>query len=156
MALQSLMFTLALALWFQENVPPVALLASDCLNASEKKRLSAEDKIDGRVKVYRDISERFHETVESDVGKQSFNEASSLVRCWMDVVASSLKDIETNINRKKKSGALINYEIQLRKSIVDMGDARLKVPYQQQGDFESWLTQAKAAHTKFVDILFQR
>jgi hypothetical protein len=154
--LHSLLCVLALAIWFQGNVPPAALINSDCLNAVEKKQLSAEEKVDGRVKVYRSMSERLHLSIESAVAKQRFDEVPALIRCWRELLTVSLKDIEANINRNKKSGALINYEIQVRKSIVDMNDAQLKAPYSQQSDFEAWISQAKAAHGRFVDILFQR
>ncbi len=154
--LHSSLCALILAIWFQGNVPPAALINSDCLNAVEKKQLSAEGKVDGRVKVYRSISERLHLAIESAVAKQKFDEVPALIRCWRELLTVSLKDIEANINRNNKSGALINYEIQVRKSIVDMDDARLKAPYSQQNDFEAWISQAKATHGRFVDILFQR
>lgn len=151
----SLMCMLALTLWFQGSAGS-SLATSGCLNAVEQKRLSAEEKIDGRVNVYRRISERLHLSIESTVAKQNFDDVPALVRCWRELLTVSLKDIEANINRKKKSGALINYEIQVRKSIVDMDDVRLKVPSPQESDFEAWISQAKAAHGRFVDILFQR
>jgi hypothetical protein len=154
--LQFFMCALSLAICFQGSVPRVALINSDCLNAVEKKQLSAEEKVDGRVKVYRGISERLHLSITSAIAKQRFDEVPALIRCWRELLTVSLKDIEANISRNKKSGALINYEIQVRKSIVDMDDARLKAPYAQQSDFEAWISQAQAAHGRFVDILFQR
>jgi hypothetical protein len=156
MVLQFIVFAFSLTLWLQGTAAPAPLSDSDCLIAMEKQRLSAEQKIDGRVKVYRDISERLRRDLVALAAKQSFEEAPTVLHCWMELITVSVKDIEANINRKKKSGALINYEIQLRKSIVDMSDARLKAPYQQQDNFESWLSQANVAHEKFVDILFQR
>jgi hypothetical protein len=153
---QYFLCSLALSLWLQGNVPPAAMTNSNCFNAIEIKQLSAQDKIDGRVKVYRGISERIHKALQSAVSMRNDAEIAPLIRCWKELLAASLKDIEAYINRKKKSGALIDYEIQLRKSIVDMGNSRLKVPYEQQSDFESWLAQAKIAHDRFVDILFQR
>ncbi|MBZ5495168.1 MAG: hypothetical protein LAP85_02105 [Acidobacteriia bacterium] len=156
MMLQSLIFVFTMAIWFQGGIPPPQASSAECVTAVEKKQLAAEEKIDGRIKIYRQISERLHQAVQSDVAKKDFNEVPALVRCWKEQLTSSLKDIETNINRKKKSGALINYEIQLRKSIVDMSDARLRAPLQQQSEFESWLAEANRIREKFVDILFQR
>lgn len=156
MMLQSFMFVCTLAFWLQGSIPPAPAAAADCVTALEKKRLSGEVKIDDRTKIYREISERLHQAVQSAVAKQSFSEVPLLIGCWKEHLAASLKDIEANINRKKKSGALINYEIQLRKSIVDMTANRLKAPYEQHSDFESWLAQANTVHEKFVDILFQR
>jgi hypothetical protein len=145
-----------LASWFQAASAPGQGSATECLTAAEKKRLSEEGKVDGRIKVYRDVSERFHQAVIGAVAKRNLDDLPVLVACWRDLLAMSSKDIEANINRKKKSGALINYEIQLRKSIVDMNDARLKAPVEKQEDFDSWLSQAKTVREKFVDILFQR
>ena len=147
---------LALSFWFQVNLPTAALTNSDCLTEKEKKALFQESGIDGRVKAYRRISERIHLAIEDAAEKQKFDGITPLVACWKELLTSSLKDIEANINRKKKSGALIDYEIQLRKSIVDMKDVRLRMPYPQQDDLEAWITQADAAHKKTVDILFQR
>ena len=154
--LHSVLCALALAIGFQGSVPPAALLNSDCLNAVEKRRLSEEEKVDGRVKIYRSISERIHVSIESAVTKQKFDGVPALIRCWKELLTVSLKDIDANINHNKKSGALIDYEIQVRKSIVDMVDAQLRAPYSQQSDFEAWIAQAKATHGRFVDILFQR
>ncbi len=148
------MLTLALA--SQGNIAAGSLTSSDCLIAAEQKRLSGEGKIDGRVKVYRSVSERYRQSIESAVAKQNFEAVPGLIRCWRELLTASLRDIEANINRKKKSGALIDYEIQLRKSILDMDDVRMKVPYAQLSDFEAWVSQAKATHERFVDILFQR
>ncbi len=154
------MTCLAVLLWaalipgLQVAVPPSQ--AGECINAAEKKRLSEQEKIDGRIKVYRAISERYHQAVLGAVANKSFADIPALVACWKEQLNISLKDIEDNINRKKKSGALIDYEIQLRKSIVDITDARLKANLEQQNDFEAWLAQANNIHQKFVDILFQR
>ncbi len=152
----SLACALALTLWLQGYTPPSTFTGSDCLTEKEKKDFSGQSKVDGRVKVYRRISERLHLAIEAEASKQKWDGIPPLVGCWKELLTVSLRDIEANINRKKKSGALIEYEIQLRKSIVDMKDVRLKMPYPQQDDLEAWLSQADAAHKRTVDILFQR
>jgi hypothetical protein len=129
---------------------------SSCLTVSETKRLAGQEKIDGRIKIYKDVSERFHRAVMDAVSRKSFDGIPSILSCWKSHLSVSLKDIEANINRKKKSGALIDYEIHLRKSIIDMSDARLRTTVEKQTDFESWIAQADAARQRFVDILFQR
>jgi len=156
MVLQSCIFVLTVAFWFQGNVPPSTVAIADCLTAVEKQRLSKERNIEGRIKIYREVSVRLYKAVEGAVAKTNFDVVPDLLGCWKDHLTGSLKDIEANINRKKKSGALIDYEIQVRKSITDINDARLKAPVQQQSDFQSWLAQASMVHQKFVDILFQR
>lgn len=156
MALQSVLAAIAIATWLQGSSLPALAPAGNCLTPLEEKQLSSETKIEARIKTYRLISERIHQAVEGAVARQSFNEVPSLLRCWKDHLTKSLKDIEAKVNRKKKSGALIDYEIQLRKSMVDITDARLKAPYTEQEEFESWMAQATLVHEKFVDILFQR
>jgi hypothetical protein len=152
----SLACVLALMICLQAYTPPSTFTGSDCLTDKERKDLSGQSNVDGRVKVYRRISERLHLAIEADAKKQTYDGISTLVNCWKELLTVSLRDIEANINRKKKSGALIDYEIQLRKSIVDMKDVRLKMPYPQQDDLEAWMAQAEAARKKTVDILFQR
>ena len=156
MMLPSLLITLAMALGMQGNTVPSPLTSSDCLSSADKARLAAESRVDGRIKIYRDVSERFHQAVNGAVSKQNFEGLEDKTRCWRELLTASLKDVEANVNRKKKSGALINYEIQLRKSIVDMNSSRLKAPSASLEHFESWLTLAKSVRERFVDILFQR
>jgi hypothetical protein len=153
---QPFMLILTLGSWLQGTNPPLAASSAGCMTAVEERRLSAEGKIDNRIKIYRQISIRLHKAVETAVSQKNFNEIPALLGCWKECLTASLKDIEPNVSRKKKSGALKDYEIQVRKSILRMGDARLKAPYEQQEDFESWIDQATMVREKFVDILFQR
>lgn len=148
------LITFALGLCLQGSA--AGLKGTDCMLAAEQKRLSTTEKIDGRINVYRDVSTRLNQATMAAVRKQDYEESRSRIQCWADLLTASLKDIEANINRKKKSGALIRYEIQLRKSIVDVTDMRMKAPYEQQAAFETWLKQAETTREKFVDILFQR
>jgi hypothetical protein len=156
MMFHCLLFIAALTPWVQARVPAAAATPAACLTSTEKSRLASEVKIDRRIRMYREISERLHKMVENRIKQQAIDEVIDLLSCWKQHLAESLKDIEGNVNRKKKSGALIDYEIQLRKSILDMGNARLKAPYPQQAAFESWIGEAGMVRKKFVDILFQR
>ncbi len=154
--LRAIILILSVGLRLQGNPTPTQVPVPDCLTPVEKKQLATEEKIDKRIKIYRQISSRLHQTVETALTKKSFEEIPALLECWKDHLSASLKDVEAKVNRKKKSGALIDYEIEVRKSILDMTDARLKAPYQQQNAFDSWLEQANMVHERFVDILFQR
>ena len=156
MMLQSCLVLLALALGSQGSLPPSPSPPAGCLTDLDKKRLSAEAGIEKRIRICKEISDRFHKAVEQAEKKQMPEGVSDLLACWRDHLAASLKDIETNINRKKKSGALKDFEIQLRKSIRDMENARLKAPYQESSHYDNWLDQANMVRKKFVDILFQR
>jgi hypothetical protein len=154
--LQTILLTLTLNAGFQSSIPPAQATGTDCLLAAEKKRMSEQDKIDGRIKVYRDISERYHKAILAAVAKRNFDNIETALDCWKDQLGTSMKDIDANINRKKKSAALISYEIQLRHSIVDIEDARLKATLEKQALFESWITVAQKIRDRFIDILFQR
>ena len=92
MMLQTLVFICAFALWCQGSLPSSPAAAADCVTALEKKRLAAETNIDGRVKIYREISERLHQTVQTAVARQGFDELPPLVGCWQEQLAASLKD----------------------------------------------------------------
>jgi len=122
----------------------------------ESKQLSATENIVGRIKIYRQISDRLRRAVELTISRQDFDAIPAMLHCWKDRLTVSLKDIEAKVNRKKKSGALIDYEIELRKSIFYVNDVKLKAPYTEQSDFDSWISQAELVHQRFVDILFQR
>ena len=156
MTIYSIAWVILLAFRMQGIVLPPSLTSSDCITVAEQRRLTAEQKIENRIKRYREISERLHKAVETAAQKQKFEEVPGLLKCWIEVLAVSLKDVEENINRKKKSGALIDYEIAIRKSILDMEDVQIKAPYSQQADFDAWIAQATTTRKKFVDILFQR
>jgi hypothetical protein len=145
-----------LGIWIQEIPPLNSLSESGCIATGEEVRLSAEGKIDKRIKMYREISERLHKAVEDAIKKQNPDQVSELLSCWGELLEVSLKDIDANIDRKKKSGALKDYEIHLRKSILDMGDTRLRAEYEQQGLFRDWLAKANYVHEEFIDIMFQR
>ncbi len=142
--------------WFQETFPQTLPYMQDCLTVGETLRLSKEGKIDKRTKMYREISERLHKAVEDAVKKKNFDQIAKLLSCWEEHLAASLRDIDANIDRKKRSGALKDYEIHLRKSILSIGDSRLRAEYEHQGLFRAWLAQANLVHEKFIDILFQR
>jgi hypothetical protein len=152
------LFALSAAFAFgaQAGMPPQGAPTGECVNAAETKRLAGQSGIDGRIKAYRDISERYHKAVVSAVAGKRFAEIPPLIACWTERIEVSRKDIEDNVNRKKKSGALIDYEIQLRRSVVDLNSARIKAPHDMQEQFESWIAQAIQTRQKFVDILFQR
>ena len=150
------MVLFALALVTQANLSQSPIAPSECLPDLDKQRLSAEASIEKRIKIRREISDRLHKAVEQAQKKQQAESVAALLACWSDHLAASLSDVESFINRKKRSGALKDFEIQLRKSIRAMEDSRLKAPYQESAHYDAWLDEAKKVREKFVDILFQR
>ncbi len=156
MILHSIVFLLSLAIWFQGVAAPSSVATADCLTAVEKNRLSREQNINSRIKIYREVSERLHKAMLGTVATQDTSSVPPLLNCWREHLTASLKDIEASIDRKKRSGALIDFEIQLRKSIGDVNDARLRAPVEQNSEYQDWLGEANRVREQFVDIIFQR
>jgi hypothetical protein len=134
------------ALWLRQNI----------LTPLEKSQLEAEDKIENRIRTYGLASARLHKLIEGAVLREDSQKLAENFECWSDLLAGSLRDIEKYVERKKKSKALIRYEIQLRKSISDITELKIKVTLEEQKAFDAWLEQAEEIRRKFVDILFQR
>jgi hypothetical protein len=156
MILQSCLLLLALALDSQGGLSPASIPPANCLSDLDKTKLTTETGIEKRIKICKDISERFHKAVEQAEKKQPAEGVPDLLACWSDLLAASMKDVEANINRKKRSGALKDFEIQIRKSIRDMQDSKLRAPFEESKNYDAWLEQANLVRKKFVDILFLR
>lgn len=156
MMMQTCLLLLVLALVSQGNPSQSPTAPWNCVSDSDQQRLSVETGIEKRIKIRKEISDRFHKTVERVQKMQQPDAVAALLACWSDHLAASLKDVESYVNRKKRSGALKNFEIALRKSIRFMEDSRLKASYQESAPYDAWLDQAKKVREKFVDILFQR
>ncbi len=124
------------------------------LTAAEKDALQREQKIDNRIKIYDNASERLSKTIESLVRKDSFQSVPDVLKSWGDVLEMAAKDIDSNASRKKKSKALIRFEIRLRKEIGAAQEYKIRAPVDQQDLFNSWLNRAEEIRKKFVDILF--
>jgi hypothetical protein len=129
----------------------------DPLTPAEKSRLEAEPKVDDRIKIYQTASERFRSTLQTQIKEHEFETLQGLLDSWLQLLETSAKDIDTSItNRKKKSKALIRYEIQLRRSISDVQGYKTTVPVDVFDAFEAWAKQAENIHQTFVDILFPK
>jgi len=145
-------FALLLAFFFQAgDVPPVA---GEVFNSAEKAQLENAKNIEQRIKVYTAASRRIQQTLETSVDKEDFRTVPENLTLWIALLSKSLEDIEANLKSKKKSGALIKYEIQLRKSIANTASLKIKAPVDQQDLFDSCISQAETVRRKFVAILF--
>lgn len=145
-------FALLLAFFFQAgDVPPVA---GEVFNSAEKAQLENAKNIEQRIKVYTAASRRIQQTLEASVDKEDFRTVPENLTLWIALLSKSLEDIEANLKSKKKSGALIKYEIQLRKSIANTASLKIKAPVDQQDLFDSCISQAETVRRKFVAILF--
>ena len=123
----------------------------------ETRKIEKEsDDIDGRIDVYRNASIRMQKELKETVSKDGFQNVPGHIQLWTSLVTESLKDIEFNIDpKKKKSKALIKYEIHVRQTINDLRELQIRAPYEQQQIFDSCIERANAARGKMVDILFQ-
>jgi len=145
-------FALLLAFFFQAgDVPPVA---GEVFNSAEKAQLENAKNIEQRIKVYTAASRRIQQTLEASVDKEDFRTVPENLTLWIALLSKSLEDVEANLKSKKKSGALIKYEIQLRKSIANTASLKIKAPVDQQDLFDSCISQAETVRRKFVAILF--
>ena len=138
----------------QVNQPPEA---PDLFTPAERSQLAKSTKIDGRIKVYQAASERFRTGLESEMTKHNYSAIPDTLKSWAQLLKISVKDIDESItNRKKKSGALKNYEIRVRKSISNAQAYKTAVPVDIIDQFDAWLAQAEDVHQRLVDILFPK
>jgi len=150
-----LSFTLLLSIFLQYE--GVSNFPSGTFTDKEAVKFEKEsDDIDGRIDVYRNASIRIQKELKKAVSEEGFQNIPNHIQLWTSLVTESLKDIEVNINpKKKKSKALIKYEIQVRKTINDLRELQIRAPYDQQDIFDNCLNRADTARGKMVDILFQ-
>jgi hypothetical protein len=130
--------------------------APDCLEAGERSRLEKEAKLDNRIKIYEEASNRCQQLVTDMVQRQDFQLIPGYLQSWKTLLDKSLGDIEASPGRKDKSRALRKFEIHLRKAISSAQELKLKATVDQFDAFETWLRRAEQVHKKFVDFLFER
>jgi hypothetical protein len=128
----------------------------DGFSIAERLQLSSKIKIEDRIKIYQSASDRYRKSVQQAAGKQEFQRIPDILRSWTSVISKSLADISQNIDRKKKSNALIKFEIQLRKSIVDIRSVRIRAAVEDQESYDDWISHAEKVRAQFVDILFPK
>jgi hypothetical protein len=154
----SLLGILALiaGLVIQERTSPLNMKEALLLTPAEKSLLERESDIDARIRIYETASLRFQKSLQAALKQPEIEELLEDLESWVKMLSASLEDIESNVNRKKKSRALIRYEIQVRKTVGDLQDARPNIPVESQKKFDSYLGRADVMRKTFVDILFQR
>jgi hypothetical protein len=148
-------FILILSVFLQYG--SVSNFPTGTFSEKEARKIEKEsDDIDGRIDVYRNASIRMQKELKETVSKNGFQNVSDRIHLWTSLVTESLKDIEFSIDpKKKKSKALIKYEIHVRQTIDDLRELQIRAPYEQQQIFDSCIERANAARGKMVDILFQ-
>jgi len=125
------------------------------LNPKEKKQLERATKVEQRIKVYETASKRMQQTVHALAASREFSQINDTLRVWDVLLTGSLEDIEANLKTKKKSRALIRYEIQVRKALAAAQDYRNSIPAEQMEEFDAYLAKAEKIRKRFVEIIFQ-
>jgi len=124
----------------------------------EKEAVKLEkeaDDIEERIKVYKKASERMMKDILRAVSKKEFQMLPDSLTSWTTLLTESLKDIDANLERKKKkSKPLIKYEIQVRKAIKDIRDFKTRAPVELQDIINQSIGRAESVRTRMVEILF--
>lgn len=126
----------------------------DVLTANEKTLLEKEISIENRIKIYSQASERIHHAFQAEIRGQQLDTVPAALRNWLSLLDSSLKDINANLGRKKKSKALKNFEIQLRRATLDVQGYKIKAPIEQQDLIDDWISRADRIRNQFMMLLF--
>jgi len=121
----------------------------------EKARIEKAADVEQRIKVYDTAAKRIQQEVETAVTREEFQSVPDGLRLWTSLLAKSLEDIEVNLKANKKPRSLINYEIQLRKSIGRTESLKIRAPVDQQDIFDSSLEQAEKIRKRLFEILFR-
>ena len=151
----SLLGLLPLFLYAFLQVVSVPLLEGNALNAEEKARINRAQSVDDRIKVYHSASKRMQQSAYAAVSRNDFSGVPDALKLWVALLSGSLEDIEANLKAKKKSKALIRYEIQVRKANSAFRGYKAKAPVDQQEVFDVQLAGAEKIRKRFVDIIFR-
>jgi hypothetical protein len=127
----------------------------DCFSPVERAQFEKAVSIDNRIKIYEKVSIRLQQELATAVTKEDFQSVPRTLNNWNSLLSKSLEDIEANLKSKKKSRALINYEIQIRKSIDRVQNLKIRATMDLQDPFDSCLEQAEKVRRRFVEILFR-
>jgi hypothetical protein len=136
------------------QIAGVPFTQDDIFLPAEKAKIETEQNVEKRIKVYEAASKRIQKSMEASVRKDDFSAVPHDLQLWTALLSKSLEDIEANLKTKKKSRALIKYEIQVRKSIDRTESFKIRAPVDQQDVFDECIAKAEAIHEKFVRILF--
>ena len=137
------------------QVASVPLLEGNFLNEGEKARINKAQSVNDRIKVYHSASKRMQQSIEAAVRSGDFSGVPDALKLWVALLTGSLEDIEANLKTNKKSKALIQYEIHVRKANSAFRGYKVKAPVDQQDAIDEQITAADKIRKKFVDIIFR-
>ena len=147
-------FSFVLSILLQNGYAPH--FPSGIFTEKESRKIEKKsDDIEGRIKVYREASERMLKSLRQAVSKKESQAVPGILSTWTTLLTESLKDIEINLERtEKKSKPLIKYEIQVRKAIKEVQDFKIRAPVDQQDIFNDCINMAASVRSRMVEILF--
>jgi len=147
-------FSLVLSILLQNGYAPD--FPAGIFTEKEARKIEKKSNdIEGRIKVYREASERMLKTLRQAVSRKESQAVPGILSIWKTLLTESLKDIENNLERKeKKSKPLIKYEIQIRKALKEVQDFKIRAPVDQQDVFNNTIDLAADVRSKMVEILF--
>ncbi len=152
--LSPLLMLLTLSAWPPQAGTRLDQPVPEAFTPAERKRIAAEAKIDGRIKVYTAaVSDRYKQLAAA-VAADKPEAVAQVLDSWMQVLDFSLQDIRTHAGRRSKSRALRRFEIELRKAIGALDDLRVSVPFEQMQAVESFIGRAEKIRAAIVAILF--
>jgi hypothetical protein len=152
--LQSQLFALAVLLFLQTATD--LSFTEGILNPKEKGQLARAVNVEQRIKVYTAASSRIQQTLHGMAADGDFARITDSLNLWNTMLSGSLQDIEANLKTKKKSRALIRYEIQVRKLLTEVQEYKISIPAADEETFKSLLAQADKTRKQFVDIIFKQ
>ncbi len=135
---------------------PTSVPAQGCLTANESAQLEKGPKVESRLKTYASASNRFHNSLVSSASANQTDAVPPLLKCWLEVLNAAAADIDSNLERKKKSRTLREFEIQLRRAILDVQNYKIKAPVEQQDQIDDWIAKAEKIHERFMSFLFPK
>lgn len=138
------------------QVDSVPSFSDDVLNPKEREKLAIASNAEARIKVYESATKRIQQTLRTMAAGGDFAKIPDTVKEWNSLLAGSLADIEANLKTKKKSRALIKYEIRVRKILTDAQDYKNRLPLDQIDAFSSYLDDAEKVRKRFVEIIFKQ
>jgi hypothetical protein len=151
---QSQLFALVVLLFLQTATD--LSFTEGTLNPKEKEQLARAINVEQRIKVYITASSRIQQTLHGLAADGDFAKIPDSLQVWNTLLSGSLRDIEANLKTKKKSRALIRYEIQVRKLLTEVQEYKNNIPEEDAETFKSLLAQADKIRKQFVEIIFKQ
>lgn len=128
--------------------------SASCLMDQEKERLARETNLDRRIRIYEAASHRCSESLMGYITRGEHQHCAGMLQAWRTLLDQALEDIMARPGRKDRSRALLRFEIELRRAIDAVRDARFNLPPEQLEKADAQLERADEVRKQLVKILF--